>query len=79
VAAIEAKSDEVLSSFAFNFKLRRYAEHEPHKRSIGQVLVDKLPAIRTVVNKTGETGGPFRTFEMEVLAGAATPPLRTST
>jgi tRNA G37 N-methylase Trm5 len=32
------------------------------------VLIDKLPAIRTVVNKTGETGGPFRTFQME--AGA---------
>lgn len=44
-------------------------EHEPWKRVIAAVLIDKLPQIETVVNKTGETGGPFRTFAMEVLAG----------
>lgn len=45
------------------------AEHEPHKGAIAHVLLDKLPQIRTVVNKIAETGGPYRTFAMEVLAG----------
>ena len=45
-------------------------EHEPWKKVIASVLLDKLPQIETVVNKTGETGGPYRTFAMEVLAGA---------
>lgn len=47
----------------------RSPEHDDHARLIGAVLLDKLPQIKTVVNKTGETGGPFRTFAMEVLAG----------
>ena len=45
------------------------AEHDPHKSVIARVLLDKLPQIRTVVNKVAETGGPYRTFAMEVLAG----------
>jgi tRNA (guanine37-N1)-methyltransferase len=45
------------------------AEHDPHKSVIARVLLDKLPQIRTVVNKIAETGGPYRTFAMEVLAG----------
>lgn len=37
---------------------------------IGQVMIDKLgPRIRTVVNKTESTGGPYRTFTMEVIGG----------
>lgn len=45
-------------------------EHTPYKQLIGQVMVDKLkPRIRTVVNKLQSTGGPYRTFAMEVLAG----------
>jgi tRNA (guanine37-N1)-methyltransferase len=41
------------------------------------VLLDKLkPRVRTVVNKTESTGGPYRTFGMEVLAGD--PSLETS-
>jgi tRNA (guanine37-N1)-methyltransferase len=47
----------------------RSPEHDDHAQLIGAVLLDKLPQIKTVVNKTGETGGPFRTFAMEVLAG----------
>lgn len=27
------------------------------------------PRIKTVVNKVGETSGPFRTFGMEILSG----------
>jgi tRNA (guanine37-N1)-methyltransferase len=46
------------------------SEHEEYKTLIARVLLDKLkPRIRTVVNKTASTGGPYRTFAMEVLAG----------
>lgn len=45
-------------------------EHENYKVQIAQVLLEKLkPRVRTVVNKTASTGGPYRTFAMEVLAG----------
>lgn len=45
-------------------------EHIPWKTIIGQVMIDKLsPRIRTIVNKIESTGGPYRTFAMEVLAG----------
>ena len=47
----------------------RSPEHDAFRHLIGAVFLDKLPQIKTVVNKTGETGGPFRTFAMEVLAG----------
>jgi len=44
----------------------------PYKHLIGQVLLDKNPAIRTVINKTFDVGSEsvFRTFPYEVLAGA---------
>jgi tRNA G37 N-methylase Trm5 len=46
-------------------------EHKPFRHLIGEVLLDKLgPRIRTVVNKTHATGGPFRVFPMELLAGS---------
>lgn len=46
------------------------AEHEPHKSTIGKVMLDKLlPRVKTIVNKLQSTGGPYRTFAMEVLAG----------
>lgn len=52
-------------------------EHDKYKGEIARVLLDKLkPRIRTVVNKTASTGGPYRTFAMEVLAGE--PNLETS-
>lgn len=45
-------------------------EHEDYKRLIGSVMLDKLgPRIKTIVNKLQSTGGPYRTFAMEVLAG----------
>lgn len=45
-------------------------EHAAWKKLIGQVMLDKLsPRIRTIVNKLESTGGPYRTFAMEVLAG----------
>ena len=41
----------------------------PYKYIIGQVLLDKVPSCRTVVNKVGKIDTVFRTFDMEVLAG----------
>ncbi|RDA87951.1 hypothetical protein CP532_3421 [Ophiocordyceps camponoti-leonardi (nom. inval.)] len=43
----------------------------PYKHIIAQVILDKNPAIRTVINKTDNVGteNEFRTFSYEVLAG----------
>jgi tRNA G37 N-methylase Trm5 len=49
----------------FNLK----PQHVPYGTLIGQVLVDTNPAIETVVSKVGQVSGPFRTYQLEVLAG----------
>lgn len=43
----------------------------PYKHLIGQVLLDKNPHLKTVINKTSDVGteSVFRTFPYEVLAG----------
>jgi tRNA (guanine37-N1)-methyltransferase len=38
----------------------------PYKHAIAQVLLDKNPSIKTVVNKIGNIETEFRTFPMEV-------------
>ncbi|OBZ79887.1 tRNA (guanine(37)-N1)-methyltransferase [Grifola frondosa] len=45
------------------------AEYLPYKRLIGQVILDKNPSIRTVVNKLDTIDTQFRVFKMELLAG----------
>ncbi|PSC73269.1 tRNA (guanine(37)-N1)-methyltransferase 1 [Micractinium conductrix] len=42
----------------------------PYKRLIGQVILDKNPSLRTVVNKVATIENEFRVFPMELLAGA---------
>ena len=44
-------------------------EHEPFKHRIAQIIMDKSPHVKTVVNKTGDITNTFRTFPMEVLCG----------
>ncbi|KAL2066463.1 hypothetical protein VTL71DRAFT_2534 [Oculimacula yallundae] len=46
-------------------------EYLPYKNIIAEVLVDKNPTIRTVINKVDDVGthSEFRTFDYEVLAG----------
>eukprot|EP01034_Spumella_vulgaris_P027258 gene27258-33952_t len=44
-------------------------ESLPYKHIIGQVLLDKNPSIKTIVNKTGSIETEYRTFPMELLAG----------
>ena len=44
-------------------------QHFSYKHLIGEVLVDTLPGITTVVQKVGHVQGPHRVYEMELLAG----------
>jgi tRNA (guanine37-N1)-methyltransferase len=49
------------------------AAYLPYKSLIAQVILDKNPQIRTVINKLEDVGAKsvFRTFPMEILAGPA--------
>lgn len=46
-------------------------EYLPYKKVIAEVLIDKNPGIKTVINKVDDVGthSEFRTFAYEVLAG----------
>ncbi|KAG9326776.1 hypothetical protein KVV02_008666 [Mortierella alpina] len=44
-------------------------EYLPYKNLIGQVILDKNPNLKTVVNKMDSIDTTFRFFKMEVLAG----------
>ncbi|KAF8140523.1 Met-10+ like-protein-domain-containing protein [Boletus edulis] len=44
-------------------------EYLPYKHLIGQIILDKNPVIKTVVNKLDNIDTKFRFFSMEVLAG----------
>ncbi|CAF1666035.1 unnamed protein product, partial [Rotaria sordida] len=41
----------------------------PYKHIIAQVVLDKLPNVKTVVNKLHEIDSVYRNFELEILAG----------
>ena len=65
--------DRSLSGFSIvghiaHFNLRE--EHLPFRHLLGEVVIDKVPVITTVVNKTQEIGSSeFRNFNLEVIAG----------
>lgn len=44
-------------------------DYLPYKHLIGQVIMDKNPNLRTVVNKMDSIDTTFRFFKMELLAG----------
>ena len=44
-------------------------QYMPYRNIIGEVILNKFPNIRTVVNKTNNITSEFRTFQMELLAG----------
>lgn len=44
-------------------------EYIPYKHIIGQIILDKVSRIRTVVNKLNVIQNKFRVFDMELLAG----------
>lgn len=46
-------------------------QYLPYKNIIGQVILDKNPPLRTVINKTDNVGNDdeFRTFGYELIAG----------
>ncbi|CAG5123297.1 unnamed protein product [Candidula unifasciata] len=41
----------------------------PYKHLIGEIIIDKIPSVKTVVNKIGAIDNTFRVFQMDLLAG----------
>ncbi|VDN96429.1 unnamed protein product [Rodentolepis nana] len=41
----------------------------PYRKLIGQIVIDKLPHVRTVVNKAAKIDTEFRTFAVDLMAG----------
>ncbi|VDM19780.1 unnamed protein product [Hydatigera taeniaeformis] len=41
----------------------------PYRKLIGQIALDKLPLVRTVVNKAAKIDAQFRTFTVDLMAG----------
>ena len=46
--------------------------HYPYRYLIGQVLLESVPTIDTVLIKLGEVSGPHRTYDFEIVAGKNT-------
>ena len=47
-------------------------QHLPYKFDIGRIMLSKFgKKIRTVVNKVGEVGGPYRTYDFEIIASSS--------
>ncbi|KAK8849734.1 hypothetical protein IAR55_005069 [Kwoniella newhampshirensis] len=66
------KSDDIPSSFTSTGHIGHMNLREewlPYRRVIGQVILDKNPGLRTVVNKLDTIHAQYRYFDMEVIAG----------
>ena len=44
------------------------ALHQPYRYLVGQVLLEVLPRLSTVIQKVGEVTGPYRTYQHEIVA-----------
>ncbi|CAE8657879.1 unnamed protein product, partial [Polarella glacialis] len=74
LAKVLPPGSEVPSSFETIGQIAHFNLREvllPYKELIGRIVLDKNKGLRTVINKVGSLNNEFRTFEMEVLAGAA--------
>lgn len=68
----ESLLDEIPSGFTITghiAHLNLRSEFKPYGEIIGQVILDKNPNIKTVVNKLDSIDTVYRTFAMEILAG----------
>ncbi|WVQ66464.1 uncharacterized protein L199_004645 [Kwoniella botswanensis] len=66
------KSDDIPSSFTSTGHIAHMNLREewlPYRYLIGQVILDKNPGLRTVVNKLDTIHAQYRYFDMEVIAG----------
>nr|XP_019009294.1 uncharacterized protein I206_05942 [Kwoniella pini CBS 10737]OCF48075.1 hypothetical protein I206_05942 [Kwoniella pini CBS 10737] len=66
------KSDDIPSSFTSTGHIAHMNLREewlPFRHLIGQVILDKNPGLRTVVNKLDTIHAQYRYFDMEVIAG----------
>lgn len=43
--------------------------HIPYQHIIGEVLLETLPHLETVITKLGDVSGPFRVYDFDVVAG----------
>ncbi|KAI0363619.1 guanine-N-1-methyltransferase [Pilatotrama ljubarskyi] len=66
---IEAGAPSGYASVGHLAHLNLRPEYLPYKHIIGQVILDKSPTCRTVVNKIDNIDNQFRVFRMELLAG----------
>ncbi|KAL5108156.1 Intersectin-1 [Taenia crassiceps] len=64
---MEAVTGFTLVGHVAHFNLKPAAL--PYRKLIGQIALDKLPLVRTVVNKAAKIDAEFRTFAVDLMAG----------
>ncbi|KAM7542148.1 hypothetical protein Aperf_G00000019452 [Anoplocephala perfoliata] len=66
---IDAITGFSLAGHVAHFNLKPSAL--PYRKLIGQIALDKLPRVRTVINKAAKIDNEFRTFAVDLMAGEA--------